>query len=94
MKNILESQEVFEAYANIDMCYYLMKELINNQENNSLSFIDILVDQITGYGKYKNEKSVNEAIELLESIISSKKIIGADIDNDLKIIDELKQFLK
>ena len=94
MKNILESQEVFEAYANIDMCYYLMRELINNQENNSLSFIDILVDRATGYGKYKNEKFINESIELLDSIISSKKIIGADIDNDLKIIDELKQFLK
>ena len=73
MKNILENEKVFEAYATIDLCYYMLKDLYKNL-SKSRSPIAMMIDEATGFSKAKKK----DVISLLEQIIEAKQFIGAD----------------
>lgn len=75
MKNMLESGEVFEAYARIDYCYYRIAKL-QKQMNKPRSPIEMAVDQACGYNPIK--EITKELIDLLKKVIESKKFIDDD----------------
>lgn len=90
MRPIGESAEVFEAYARIDYCYYMLQE-IANEKPEQLSPIEIMIDRASGYGKAKQQETFETAKSLLEEIISSKKIIEADYSKDQIALSKLLQ---
>jgi len=85
MKNILENEKVFEAYATIDCCYYLLQEA-QNKLSKSKSPVEIMIDKATGYDKLEIEQMKKDVIDLLNQIIEAKKIIEVDYDNERKIL--------
>jgi thiamine monophosphate synthase len=89
MKNIMESPEVFEAYARIDACYFMMGK-IRDDISKPISPIERLVGQVTGHDDAKHKEQVNACIELAEEIIRSKKIVGADTKQDEQFLETLK----
>ncbi len=91
MKNILESEEVFMAYAQIDLCYYLI-EKENEKINMPQSPITKMIDEATGYGKVQNKKAVDNIISCLITIVEQKKVIEADATKDEKFLNELIVF--
>lgn len=87
MKGILENEEVFEAYARIDYCYYELEAISKSMDDEgSLLPIERMIDNATGHGEKMNEERKQQIIDLLEEVISSKKIINADYTNDEKAL--------
>ncbi len=91
MKNILESEKVFEAYAQIDYCYYMIGE-INKKINKPLSPIEVIIDKTTGHNS--SEQEVKSLIGLLKTIIKNKKIIEADYSGDKAMLNNLTKLKK
>jgi hypothetical protein len=89
MKNILESEKTFEAYATIDLCYYGLQKL-NEELGQPKSGLEILIDRSTGFDKAKMKEWIETSIELLEQIIEAKKVIEADYKNDSKMLDDIR----
>ena len=89
MKNICESAEVFEAYAIIDCCRYMIKDILKNLYK-SRSPIEAMIDEVSGYDDAQTEKAKLLTIDLLEQIIEAKKTIEADYTEDTNILEELK----
>ena len=89
MKDLLESSECFEAYATIDACYYVIGEM-QTQMNKQRSGIEIAIDNATGYGKAENDEIRDSLIEVMETMIESKKVLEAPIEEDLKHLEALK----
>lgn len=88
MKNIVESPEVFEAYARIDCCYYMIQE-INSKLLKKSSPIEKAVDMACGV----HRSVTDDLIGLLEQIIEDKKFVGAEVSTDedtLKKLVEMK----
>lgn len=90
MKNILESAEVFEAYATIDLCYYMLKDLAKEYVKPKHP-LHTIIDEATGYGAVLTKKATEDSIDLLEQIITAKKTIDADYDSDEKMLQEIKE---
>jgi hypothetical protein len=88
MKQMYESSEVFQLYAQIDYCHYMLEE-INNQLGRSLSPIEQMVDSATGYGEVRIKEYAKNAIELLKTIIDCKKKIEADYSKDEEALNAL-----
>lgn len=65
MKSICESPETMEAYARIDMGYYIIEEI--QRQISSFQFkaspIERMVDEQTGYGKARLNEFRKGAIE-------------------------------
>jgi len=55
MKKMFENEKVFEAYAEIDYCYYLI-ERINDKLNKPTSPIERMIDQASGFAKARDQK--------------------------------------
>lgn len=91
MKNILESEKVFGAYAQIDYCYYSIQKL-SGKINKPLSPIEVMVDVATLNNSTKEDTEC--VISLLKTIIKCKKIIDADYSGDKKALDELIKLKK
>ena len=72
MKDILESEETFTAYATIDCSMHMLQELLKDLQK-PLSPIEILIDVAV----QANKEKAKQAIELLDILIENKKIIGA-----------------
>jgi len=89
MRNILESEEIFEAYAVIDLCYYGLEKL-NMELGKPRSVLETEIDRVTGYTKAKTEESIDTAIELLKQIIEAKKKIEADYSKDAEMLDKIR----
>lgn len=89
MKNVFHSPEIFHAYAMIDLCYYELNEIYKDASKPK-DAITMMIDKATGYSKSQDKKRVKKSIELLESIIENKKIIGADFESDIKTLNEIK----
>ncbi len=81
MKSIMESQEVFETYAKIDLAYYGLK-MLNEEMNKPQTPFEKAIDNSTGSGSDRVKKWKEDSIELLNQIIEGKKIIGADFSGD------------
>jgi lysine/ornithine N-monooxygenase len=79
MKNILESPEIFHAYAQIDWAYWQI-EKVQEAWNAAKpkSPIEAAVYDATGYGEAKDKEFTTQIMELLTVIIENKKIVGAD----------------
>lgn len=75
MKHPYESEEVLECYTNIDQCYYILKRHQKKLEA-------ALDDELTSIK--------DKMIELLNEIISFKKVINAEYDMDEVYISKLK----
>lgn len=92
MKNIVESPEIFAAYAEIDLNYYLLKDIYNKitQAANRPAIVK-MVDDATGYTKEQNKENIENAIGCLENIITNKKIIEADYSTDEKMLFQIKK---
>ncbi len=91
MKNILENEKTFEAYAQIDYCYYMIGE-INNKINKPLSPIEVAIDKTTGNDS--SEQEIKNLIGLLKNIIKNKKIIEADYSGDEAMLNNLTKLKK
>jgi hypothetical protein len=89
MKNILESPEVFEAYAQIDLMYFGLRNILKKIEFPR-SPLEIMVDDATGFQKSQTTKNIKDSIEIIENIIRCKKTIEAPIDSDEKLLNQLK----
>ena len=76
-----------EHIATIDYRYGRLEKL-NETLSKSKSTMEQLVDKACGYNEVEVVKK--EAIALLESIIESKKAIGADYSGDSEFLDKLK----
>lgn len=94
MKSIMESAEVFEAYAQIDYCYYALKEVQNDLAKSSRSPLEIMIDNATGYGAEKDKECVEICISLLETIIDNKKIVEADYSGDEIMLGKLRLIMQ
>lgn len=79
-----------EHIATIDYCYWRLGKL-NEVLSKPKSTMEQLVDKVCGYNEVEEVKK--EAIALLESIIESKKAIGADYSGDSEFLDKLKKRL-
>ncbi len=90
MKNIAQSAETFTAYATIDAGYYMMKQL-QKKLNKPISPLEAQIDKVTGFDA--NKKYTEEIIDILEDIISAKKVIEADYSNDEKTLNELLKLM-
>jgi len=88
MKNILESPEVFEAYAKIDLLYYGLAEL-QKELNIKRSPIVEAIDNASGYTAAKLKDNKDVVIDIIKQIIENKKIIEADYSGDGKILNEV-----
>ncbi len=87
-KHILESSESFEKYAQIDCCYFLIKQAQADLDK-PLSPMHKMIDITTGYEKHRISEMRKKIIELLEQIIECKKIIESDYSGDEKFMNEL-----
>jgi hypothetical protein len=87
MKDILENKKIFEAHAQIDYCYFLIKEINANMSNEYTSPIDLAIDKATGNNPLNNK--IKDLILLLKIIIECKKEIEADYSNDEKMLNTL-----
>jgi hypothetical protein len=88
MKNIMESSETFDAYAEIDLCYYLLKMLYENV-SKEIAPINKMVDDATGKTQSELTENRETAINLLTRIITAKKIIEADYSGDETMLSKL-----
>lgn len=88
MKNMFENEEVFQAYAQIDYCYWGIKEL-QKDLNKPRSPIEMAIDVATGYDKHVVKENKSAVIELLKTIIKCKKLIEADYSGDEKALNEI-----
>lgn len=88
MKNILESPVTFEAYARIDCCYFILRELYE-QMGVERSGIEIMIDEATGFAEHKINEARKSAIDLMSQIIADKYLIGEDYSKDQEVLDRL-----
>lgn len=89
MKQILDSQEVFEAYAEIDLGYIALN-IINKKIQETESPLEQLIDKATSKTKSQTADYIEDSIEIIENIIRCKKIIDAPFDNDEKVLNYLR----
>ncbi len=89
MRNIFESSEVFEAHARIDYCYFMIRKLIN-EIGKPVSPLERQIDIVTGHEDAQVKNATQQAIELLEEVIASKKTINADYSGDETFLKQLK----
>lgn len=90
MKNIFDSADIFEAYARIDLRYYGLQELCKSPVHDGhLSPIEQMIDMAIMGDKVRED--IQTAIELIEGIIEDKKIIDADYDNDMEVLEKLRE---
>lgn len=92
MKNIFESEEVFMAFAEIDLLNLALDKLITENINNS-SGIEFIIDKATGFDVAKKMELCSEIIEICEMIIERKKIVNADFSINVEIIRRVNNFL-
>ena len=85
MKNIFESSETFTMYVLIDHAYWQLKNIKN--KINSQSPMSQMIDIATGFDKAQ----IVECIDIVESIISYKKLIEADFANDEEFLYALME---
>lgn len=93
MKDILESDEIFEAYARIDCCNWLIANQYRELQK-SQSPIETIVDRTTGFADYKNLKIGEVIVELLDEVIECKKKIEADYSGDLIYLEGIKAIME
>ena len=72
MKHILESAEVMEQYAIIDMCYHAMQKISQDMSQRPKSGLELLIDHQTGYGEAKIKEWKETSIDLLKQIIKEE----------------------
>ena len=92
-KYILESEEIFEAYARIDCAYYLFQKMYEKM-GVAKPAIERAIDEATGYAEKEMSEMKQTAIELMEQVIKDKKLVEVDYSKDQKILEELKQLNK
>lgn len=89
------SAEIMAAYAEIDLAYYMLEDIIKNPHPNApKNGIEAMIDKTSGYGKVRNLETIDSTIMWLESIVENKKIIEASFDGDLKALEEAKELRK
>lgn len=92
MKNIFESSEAFAAHAAIGAAYWMLSEIQKEVcAPDTRHAIERMIDKQTGYENHKYGIHTDRAIELIERIIEQKKIIEANTDNDVKMLNALKK---
>lgn len=92
MKNIVESEETFTAYATIDAGHYMLEELYKNIPKRSP--IAKMIDEQTGYDKYLDKELAKQALPILKDILKAKKVIDAPTEATEKFITAVKKALK
>lgn len=92
MKQIMESPEVFEAYAQIDLGYIALR-MIDEKTTKPKAIIEQMVDDATGFSKAETKQDILDSIEIVENIIRCKKIIEAPFENDELLLKRLKNIL-
>lgn len=91
MKPIFESKKVFQAYAEIDFCYFMLHEYSKKYFKAKAPIIE-MVDSACGYNRTKEEAKVT--MGYLKQIIKCKKLIDADYSGDEKTLNEIKEQIK
>lgn len=86
MKAIVESPEVFQAYAMIDYHYFLLKQ-IAQESSKPLHPLAVAVDRATGHDP--TLKFAERAKDCLQEIIRNKKIVEADFSEDEQQLEKL-----
>jgi hypothetical protein len=90
MKNLVESGEVFAAYAQIDLCYYMIEDVYKRYSVPRIGIV-AAIDKATGYDKHRYKEAIASTMGLLKVIIKNKKVVGADYSGDQKLFGELKK---
>lgn len=90
MKNIAESPEVFAAFAEIDVCYYLLKDIESRMKPRT--GIQIMIDNATGHNPFI--ETAKSALTLIDTIIEKKKFVEADYSGDMAIRVQLLKFIE
>lgn len=88
MKNMFESAETFEAYAMIDLNYYMLKD-IHDRNSKPVPPIVQMVNDATGWQKEQNETNVKDTVHCLREIIRLKKQIEADYSGDEESLNKI-----
>lgn len=76
-----------EIIGTIDYCYWQLEQLNKKLQSNK-SPIDAAIDYACGYDEVEDIRK--QAIQLIEQIIESKKLINSDYSYDIKFLDNLK----
>lgn len=92
MKQIMESPEVFEAYAQIDLGYIALG-MIEKKTTKPKAIIEQMIDDATGFSKAETKQDILDSVEIIENIIRCKKIIEAPFDKDETLLKKLKNIL-
>lgn len=93
MRDILENEAIFEAYARIDCCYYCLDVMYDLLGNKRLA-IEKMIDGTTGYSKSHLKETIETVISLMEQVIKDKKFIKANYSKDEKILKQIKKIKK
>jgi len=92
MKPIGESRKVFQAYAMIDLCHFMLENLSKEYDDNKPKHpIEVLIDQQTGFAESRSKYYAEKAHSIMEELIRNKQIIEADTTKDMEMLDKLVQ---
>lgn len=95
MKNILESSEVFTAYATIDAGYFMMQEAQKEFDKGvSKGGFNYMIDKATGYAEDRLKKHVAYLCMCLDDIIEAKKVVQADYASAVEMKENLLKMVQ
>ncbi len=88
------NNNVFVMLVKIDFQYILLHETHKRfAKMRPKTPIDALIDQQTGYGKWRDEKEARVTIRIIKPIRYFKKRLGYDTSAEDKVIEGLKRIL-
>jgi hypothetical protein len=91
MKNMFSSASIFEAYVQIDYCYWVLSEIQKKLSEKKQPIVQ-MVDESTGFAQKELQDLKKNAIEMFKCIIKNKKKVKIDYSDDETRLNELLKF--
>lgn len=92
MKNRVESEEVFAAYAIIDYGMWMLSQIDKRLDKRTP--IERMVDKASGYNEKLERDAAEEMIPILEDVIEAKKVVQADYSKDELLLNAAKKIVQ
>lgn len=90
MKNMLENEDIFEAYVRIDFRNYVLQDILKTMEKPT-SPLERMIDDATGHGKADANEKKQDVITLLNDNIEDKKMVEADYSMEEKMLKQINE---